>query len=109
MAKRLYVGNLDYSTTEAELAQVFGEIGEVVSVNLITDQATGRSRGFAFVEMASDSAAEEAIEDLNGKVLGARAITVAEARPRRDAGGSRGGGGRGGGRGGEGGDRRRRY
>jgi RNA recognition motif-containing protein len=107
MAKRLYVGNLDYSTTEAELAEVFGEIGEVVSVSLITDQATGRSRGFAFVEMASDAAAEEAIEDLNGKVLGARAITVAEARPRRDSGGSRGGG-RGSGRGGEG-DRRRRY
>ena len=96
--KKLYVGNLDYATTERNLADLFAEVGEVVSVNLITDRMTGRSRGFAFVEMAELSAAQRAINELNGKTVGQRQIKVAEARPRRSrggGGGSRGGGGRG--------------
>jgi RNA recognition motif-containing protein len=81
--KRLYVGNLDYATTEANLSELFGAVGEVVSVNLITDRMTGRSRGFAFVEMAEASAAQQAIDELNGKTVGERQIKVAEARPKR--------------------------
>ena len=86
MPKKLYVGNLDYATTEAELSNLFREVGEVISVNLITDRMTGRSRGFAFVEMAEASAAQQAIAELNGKTLGQRQIKVAEARPRRPRG-----------------------
>jgi cold-inducible RNA-binding protein len=98
MAKNLYVGNLSYSTTSADLSELFGEIGEVVSVNLITDRMSGRSKGFAFVEMAEYDAAQEAINRLNGQEVDGRAIKVAEARPKReDRGGDRGGG------------RRRRY
>jgi len=78
MNKRLYVGKLSYQTTEATLSDLFGAIGEVVSVNLITDRMTGRSRGFAFVEMAEQSAAQEAIKTVDG-----RDIKVAEAHPRR--------------------------
>jgi RNA recognition motif-containing protein len=101
MGKRLYVGNLDYSTTEANLSELFGEVGEIVSVNLVTDRVTGRSKGFAFVEMAQSSDAKTAIEQLNGKILGERTIKVDEARPRRERGssgdyGGYGGGGRGG-------------
>jgi RNA recognition motif-containing protein len=84
MAKKLYVGNLSYSTTEANLSEFFAQAGEVASVNLITDRMTGRSRGFAFVEMAEDSAAQQAIAELNGKELDGRALKVAEARPRRE-------------------------
>ena len=98
MAKKLYVGNLDYATTEGVLADLFGAVGEVLSVNLITDRMTGRSRGFAFVEMADASAAQRAIAELDGKLVGRRQIKVAEARPqrpraRRDSwgGGDRGG------------------
>ena len=98
MSKKLYVGNLDYATTEGNLSDLFSEVGEVVSVSLITDRMTGRSRGFAFVEMAEASAAQKAIDELNGKTLGQREIKVAEARPRqprRDRGfGGGGGGGR---------------
>jgi cold-inducible RNA-binding protein len=83
MAKKLYVGNLDYTTTEGTLSELFGAIGEVLSVNLITDRMTGRSRGFAFVEMAEASAAQRAINELNGKTVGNRQIKVAEARPQR--------------------------
>jgi len=83
MNKRLYVGKLSYQTTEATLSDLFGAIGEVVSVNLITDRMTGRSRGFAFVEMAEQSAAQEAIDQLNGKTVDGRDIKVAEAHPRR--------------------------
>jgi len=98
MGKRLYVGNLDYSTTEPDLVELFGAIGEVASVNLITDRMTGRSKGFAFVEMASDALAQEAINQLNGKTLGERQIKVDEARPQADrGGGGYGGGGYGGG------------
>ena len=98
MSKKLYVGNLDYATTEAELSDLFAGVGEVLSVNLITDRMTGRSRGFAFVEMAEASAAQQAINELNGKTLGERQIKVAEARPQRSRGprDSYGGGGRGG-------------
>jgi RNA recognition motif-containing protein len=83
MPKKLYVGNLSYHTTEATLSDLFGGIGEVVSVNLITDRMTGRSRGFAFVEMAEDSAAQQAIAELDGKTVDERDIKVAEARPKR--------------------------
>jgi len=99
MSTKLYVGNLDYSTTEGNLSDLFSEVGEVVSVSLITDRMTGRSRGFAFVEMAEAGAAQKAIDELNGKTLGQREIKVAEARPRqprgdRGFGGGGGGGGR---------------
>ena len=83
MNKKLYVGNLSHQTTEATLSDLFGAVGEVVSVNLITDRMTGRSRGFAFVEMAEQSAAQEAINQLNGKEVDGRDIKVEEARPRR--------------------------
>ena len=83
MSKKLYVGNLAYETTEATLAPLFEAIGEVVSVNLVTDRMTGRSRGFAFVEMAEVDAAQQAINELNGKALDGRDIKVAEARPKR--------------------------
>jgi len=83
MNRKLYVGNLSYQTTEAALSDLFGAIGEVVSVNLITDRMTGRSRGFAFVEMAEQSAAQQAINQLSGKTVDGRDIKVAEARPRR--------------------------
>jgi cold-inducible RNA-binding protein len=91
MAKNLYVGNLSYSTTHADLSELFGAIGEVVSVNLITDRMSGRSKGFAFVEMAEYDAAQQAINELNGKEVDGRTIKVAEARPKRD---DRGGGDR---------------
>ncbi len=90
MAKKLYVGNLGYETTEATLSELFGAIGEVLSVNLITDRMSGRSRGFAFVEMAEQTAALEAINQLNGREVDGRSIKVNEARPKRD---DRGGGG----------------
>jgi cold-inducible RNA-binding protein len=81
MAKRIYVGNLSFRTTETDLSNMFGEIGEVESVRIITDRDTGRSKGFAFVEMADDAAAEKAIAQLNGKEVGGRNLTVNEARP----------------------------
>ena len=108
MSKKLYVGNLDYSTTEQVLKELFGQFGEVESVNLITDRMTGRSKGFAFVEMADSTAANEAITQLNGKAVGERTIKVDEARPRKPQ-DSRWGGGGGGGGGGHGGGRRRNY
>ena len=93
VAKKLYVGNLSYTTTDAALSELFGAMGEVLSVSLITDRMTGRPKGFAFVEMADASAAQEAINQLNGQEVDGRAIKVAEARPKRDDRG--GGGGRG--------------
>jgi cold-inducible RNA-binding protein len=84
MAKNLYVGNLSFTTTSPDLSELFGAIGEVVSVNLITDRMSGRSRGFAFVEMTEESAAQEAINQLNGKEVDGRPIKVAEARPKRE-------------------------
>jgi cold-inducible RNA-binding protein len=98
--KKLYVGNLSYSVTVSSLEELFASAGEVTSVNLITDRMTGRSRGFAFVEMVDVEAARKAIAELNGRDLEGRAIKVAEARPQRErrSGGyddrRRGGGGR---------------
>ena len=89
MSKNLYVWNLSYTTTDDDLRQVFEELGTVTSVQIIMDRATGRSRGFGFVEMADG--ADEAINRLNGTNLQGRAITVNEARPRQDR--RRGGGG----------------
>jgi RNA recognition motif-containing protein len=83
MNKRLYVGNLSYSTTEAALSDLFGAVGDVVSVRVITERMTGRSKGFAFVEMAEESTAQEAINQLSGKAVDGRNIRVEEARPRR--------------------------
>jgi cold-inducible RNA-binding protein len=83
MNKKLYVGNLNYNTTEHKVAELFGEIGEVVSTDLIIDRYSGRSKGFAFVEMAEQNAAQQAIEQLNGKEVDGREIKVAEARPKR--------------------------
>ncbi|RLC99667.1 MAG: RNA-binding protein [Chloroflexi bacterium] len=83
MGKKLYVGNLSYQTTEAALTDLFGALGEIVSVNLIMDRVTGHSRGFAFVEMAEESTAQQAIKELDGKNVDGRDIKVSEARPKR--------------------------
>ena len=96
MSKRIYVGNLSYQTTDNDLNNLFGQVGDVESVNIITDRDTGRSKGFGFVEMGNEDA-EKAIAQLNGTELNGRSITVNEARPREDRGGNRGGYGRGGG------------
>src|SRR5688500_19702057 len=107
MGKKLYVGNLSYSTTGQDLEQLFGQHGQVTSAQIINDRDTGRSKGFGFVEMSSDDEAQAAIAALNGQQHGGRALTVNEARPREErsgGGGGRGGfGGGGGGRGGYGG------
>ena len=100
MSKKLYVGNIAFQTTNEELAQVFGQFGTVTSAQVITDRETGRSRGFAFVEMADGG--EEAVNAMNGALLGGRTLTVNEAKPREDRGGGGGYGG-GGGRSGGGG------
>jgi RNA recognition motif-containing protein len=100
---RIFVGNLSYTTTEDQLADLFAEVGQVESATIVTDRETGRSRGFAFVEMDQD-AASKAIEKFNGFELNGRAINVNEARPRPERTGGFGSGG-GGGRGGYGGNR----
>jgi cold-inducible RNA-binding protein len=82
MARRLYVGNLSYHTTEGELSDLFKQAGNVVSCDLIIDRNTHRSKGFAFIEMGSDQDASEAITQLNGRELDGRTLTVNEARPR---------------------------
>lgn len=87
MAKKLYVGNLPYTVSEDELKELFEKFGEVQSAKIIKDNATGRSKGFGFVEMAADEAAEKAIAELNGSSLKERAIVVNEARPQTDRGG----------------------
>ena len=104
MAKKLYVGNLAFQTTSQDLQDLFAQAGTVESAQVIEDRDTGRSKGFGFVEMASDDEAAAAIEQFNGKDLAGRTLTVNEARPRenRGGGGGRGFGG-GGGRGGYGG------
>jgi RNA recognition motif-containing protein len=95
MGTRLYVGNLSYSTTEQELQDLFGQAGGVADVSLPTDRATGRMRGFGFIEMASEDAAQEAIRRFNGFMLRDRELTVNEARPREErSGGGYGGGSR---------------
>ena len=98
----IYVGNLPFETTEDSLQVTFTEYGSVDTARVITDRMTGRSRGFGFVEMPNNDEAETAIKALNGKDFNGRSLTVNEARPREDRGGSRGGGG-GGGYGGGGG------
>ncbi len=105
-SKNLYVGNLPFGTTQADLEQLFGQYGAVTRAQVITDRETGRSRGFGFVEMSSG--AEEAINALNNAEFQGRRLTVNEAKPREDRGGGGGGGrgyggGGGGGRGGYGG------
>ncbi len=84
MSTKLYVGNLPYSTTVEDLRSLFEEAGEIVSVTVITDRETGRSKGFGFVEMASEEGAEEAIKRFNGWSLDKRVLTVNEARPREE-------------------------
>jgi RNA recognition motif-containing protein len=108
MGKKLYVGNLSYSVDSSELEQLFAAHGQVVSAQIINDRDTGRSKGFGFVEMASDDEATAAITALNGQQHNGRALTVNEARPREDR-GPRGGGGGGGGYGGGGGGGRGGY
>ncbi|MEX0881503.1 MAG: RNA-binding protein [Candidatus Saccharimonadales bacterium] len=84
MAKKLYVGGLAYSVTEQELEALFAEIGKVTSTAVIKDRDSGQSKGFGFVEMEDDAAAQKAINELNGKELNGRSITVNEARPQED-------------------------
>jgi len=107
MGRRLYVGNLPYTTGEAELQELFSQAGTVESVRVMRDAATGRARGFAFVEMATDEEAAKAASEMNGHQLGGRALTVNEARPKPAGGFGGGGGGFGGNRGGGGGGGRR--
>jgi cold-inducible RNA-binding protein len=117
MGKKIYVGNLAFSVSDELLNSTFAQFGAVDSAKIIMDRETGRSKGFGFVEMSSDSDADQAIEKLNGQDLNGRNMNVSEARPQEDrprgggggrgggfgGGGSRGGGGGGGGRGGFGG------
>ncbi|NJL95966.1 MAG: RNA-binding protein [Anaerolineae bacterium] len=84
MATRLYVGNLPYQATQDELEELFSQAGTVVSVSIITDRDTGRSKGFGFVEMEDDSAGDAAIQRFNGYMLAQRALVVNEARPREE-------------------------
>jgi cold-inducible RNA-binding protein len=107
VGKKLYVGNLSYTVTSANLEELFSQFGQVRSAQVIEDRDTGRSKGFAFVEMDNDNAARDAIAALHDKEYEGRPLTVNEAKPREDrGGGGRGGyGGRGGGGGGGGGGR----
>jgi cold-inducible RNA-binding protein len=102
MNKNLYVGNLSYKVTDDDLKTNFTEAGEVASASIIKDKFTGQSKGFGFVEMKTEEGATEAIKKFNGGMLDGKAITVNEARTKKEfgAGGSRGGGNRGGGGGG---------
>src|ERR1051326_5946161 len=115
MAKRIYVGGLPYSATEADLENLFSAQGTVKDATIITDRYTGQAKGFGFVEMEDDAEADKAINALNGTQMGGRTLTVNEAKPREDrprtggggygGGGNRGGGGYGGGGYGGGGNR----
>lgn len=105
MAKKIYVGNLSFSVTDDELQQAFASFGTILSARVVMDKMSGRSKGFGFVEIEQDSAADEAVSKMDGQTIGGRAIRVSEAkpqedRPRRPSGG---GGGRSGGGGGYGG------
>lgn len=96
---KIYVGNLSFSTTEDALSAAFGEFGKVSEASVVTDRETGRPRGFAFVSMNNDAEARKAIEQMNGRELDGRTLSVNEARPKSPAGGpggNRGGGGGGG-------------
>ena len=106
MSRKLYVGNLPYQTDETALQSLFAQAGAVESVSVVRDQATGRARGFAFVEMGSDEEAQAAISQINGVELGGRSLTVNEARPKTPGGGGGYGGGGGGFDGGGNGRRR---
>jgi RNA recognition motif-containing protein len=112
MSTKLYVGNLAFQTTSEDLQQLFAQAGTVESANIVEDRDTGRSRGFAFVEMSTPEEAAAAISQFNGKEVGGRPLTVNEARPRENRGGGRGfsnnRGGFGGNRGGGGGQNKRR-
>lgn len=99
--KNIFVGNLNFNTSEDELRQLFSSYGQVDRVSIMTDRDTGRSRGFGFVEMANAEEGDKAIAGLNGTNVGGRTLNINEARPK----GEGGGGGRGGDRGGRGGDR----
>lgn len=102
MGKKIYVGNLSFNVDTNQLSDVFAEFGTVDTVNVITDRETGRSKGFAFVEMSTDNEARTAIEKLNGMELSGRAMNISEAKPQEPRTG-------GGGRGGFGGGSRRSY
>lgn len=107
---KLYVGNLSYKTTENDLREKFEQFGSVGQVNIITDRESGRSKGFAFVEMDDRDEANAAIQELNGATVDDRTLAVNEARPREERpGGGGGGGGKRYGGGGGGGNRDRRY
>ena len=105
MAKRIYVGGLPYSATDQELEEMFSPHGKVVSATVVSDRYSGQSKGFGFVEMEDDGEAQNAINALNGTMMGGRSLTVNEAKPREErprgggGGGGYGGGGGGGGRG----------
>jgi cold-inducible RNA-binding protein len=99
MGRKLYVGNLPYESGETELQELFGQFGSVDSVRVMRDMATGRARGFAFVEMTTDEEAQTASAKLNGHQIGGRALTVNEARPKPEYSGGGGGGFGGGGNG----------
>lgn len=96
MGKKIYVGNLSYSVDSAALQDIFSEFGQVESANVIMDRDSGRSKGFGFVEMGSESDAATAIQKLNGQEMSGRALNVSEAKPQepRTGGGGGGGGGR---------------
>ncbi len=99
MSTKLYVGNLSFNTSNEDLQELFAQAGTVESANIVEDRDTGRSRGFGFVEMSSAEEGKTAIEQLNGKEVDGRSLTVNEAKPREErsgGGGNRGGGGRGG-------------
>jgi cold-inducible RNA-binding protein len=96
MGKKIFVGNLSFDTTSAELESLFSEVGHCDSASVITDRATGRSRGFGFVEMSSAAEAQEAIAKLNGRELQGRTLNVSEAKERSSGGGDRPRGGFGG-------------
>ena len=112
MSMKLYVGNLSFGTVEDDLQRLFSQVGSVESIAMVTDRDTGRSRGFAFVEMSSKSEGDAAIAKFNGSELDGRSLTVSEAKPRETNGGGFGGGhngGRGGGFGRGRGSARSRY
>ena len=97
MGKKIYVGNLNYETKEDDLQTIFAEYGNIVSVKIITDAYSGRSKGFGFIEMESEDEAQKAISELNGTEIGGRTLKVSEALDNRERGGGGGGGYRGGG------------
>jgi RNA recognition motif-containing protein len=105
MGKKIYVGNLSFNVDSHQLSDTFAEFGTVDSANVITDRETGRSKGFAFVEMSTEAEAQAAIQKLNGMELSGRAMNISEAKPQEPRTGGGGRGGSGGGRGGGGGGR----